>query len=233
MRGRWSSIVNRVEVRSPRLCAIAELPSTDDEVAFPVSRNRSVLGLGGPLADHDVGAYKLLARPRRRALGARSARPVRRKAVSSRRSAPRPWCTALGKSPRARPSSIVIVHRDTRSGADGRSAAGSTMSPNVRPGGGHDVDPGSQEPTFAPGTRPVPQPSLCLRGGPARSSSADRSRPAWLSSGAWHVGRCATAQSTPDTPDRRSESPRCDVALARQSTGLSGADGQCRGPRRT
>ena len=77
-----------------------------------------------------------------------------------------------------------------------------------------------------------PQPSLCLRGGPARSSSADRSRPAWLSSGAWHVGRCATAQSTPDTPDRRSESPRCDVALARQSTGLSGADGQCHAPRR-
>ena len=64
-----------------------------------------------------------------------------------------------------------------------------------------------------------PQPSPCLRGGPARSSSADRSRPAWLSSGAWHVGRCATAQSTPDTPDRRSESPRCDAAHVRQSTG--------------
>ena len=31
-----------------------------------------------------------------------------------------------------------------------------------------------------------PQPSPCLRGGPARSSSADRSRPAWRSSGAWH-----------------------------------------------
>ena len=36
-------------------------PKADDEVAFPVSRNRSVLGLGGPLADHDVGAYTLLA----------------------------------------------------------------------------------------------------------------------------------------------------------------------------
>ena len=34
---------------------------SDDEVAFPVSRNSSVLGLGGPLADHDVGAYKLFA----------------------------------------------------------------------------------------------------------------------------------------------------------------------------
>ena len=197
----------------------------DDEVAFPVSRNRSVLGLGGPLADHDVGAYKLLAAttaasPSARAAPARCAgRPSARGAVP-----PAPGCTALGKSPRARPSSIH--RRDTRSGADGRSAAGSTMSPNVGPDGGHDVDH-SRSPRLGQARASRPQPSLCLRGGPARSSSADRSRPAWLSSGAWHVGRCATAQSTPDTPDRRSESPRCDVALARQSTGLSGADGQC------
>ena len=168
-----------------------------------------------------------LPRPRRRALGALSARPVRRQAVSSRRSAPAPGCTALGKSPRARPSSIH--RRDTRSGADGRSAAGSTMSPNVGPGGGHDVDH-SRSPRLGQARASRPQPSLCLRGGPARSSSADRSRPAWLSSGAWHVGRCATAQSTPDTPDRPSESPRCDVALARQSTGLSGADGNVTHP---
>ena len=38
--------------------------------------------------------------------------------------------------------------------------------------------------------------------------------------------------SSPDTSDRRSESPRCDAAHVRQSTGLYGADGQCRAPRR-
>ena len=42
-------------------CADRGAAKADDEVAFPVSRNRSVLGLGGPLADHDVGAYKRLA----------------------------------------------------------------------------------------------------------------------------------------------------------------------------
>ena len=42
-------------------CADRGAVKSDDEVAFPVSRNSSVLGLGGPLADHDVGAYKLLA----------------------------------------------------------------------------------------------------------------------------------------------------------------------------
>ena len=57
--GRWSSIVNRV-VRSTKV-PIAEAAKSDDQVAFPVSRNSSVLGLGGPLADHDVGTYKLLA----------------------------------------------------------------------------------------------------------------------------------------------------------------------------
>ena len=42
-------------------CADRGAVKSDDEVAFPVSRNSSVLGLGGPRADHDVGAYKLLA----------------------------------------------------------------------------------------------------------------------------------------------------------------------------
>ena len=37
------------------------------------------------------GATCDLPRPRLRARGTRSARPVRRQAVSSRRSAPRPW----------------------------------------------------------------------------------------------------------------------------------------------
>ena len=62
-----------------------------DEGALPVSRTRSVLDLGGPLTDQDLGSDNAWPRPRRRALGTRSACPVRRQAVSSRRRAPRPW----------------------------------------------------------------------------------------------------------------------------------------------
>ena len=51
--GRCSSMVNRV-VRSTRV-PIAELFKPDDEVAFPVPGHGPVLGLGGPLADHDLG----------------------------------------------------------------------------------------------------------------------------------------------------------------------------------
>ena len=195
-----------------------------------MSRNRSVLGLGGPLADHDVGAYKLLAAttaasPRRaqrppgaqagRQLAAQCPPPLDVQRLVNRLVRdphrfivgildPEPMGDLL-RAPRCHPMSVLA-------------AAMTSTTP-----GAH---------VWARHGRPRPQPSLCLRGGPARSSSADRSRPAWLFSGAWHVGRCATAQSTPDTPDRRSESPRCDVALARQSTGLSGADGQCHAPRR-
>ena len=42
-------------------CADRGAAESDDQVAFPVSRNRSVRSLGGPLADHDLGAYKLFA----------------------------------------------------------------------------------------------------------------------------------------------------------------------------
>src|SRR3954471_7036850 len=73
MRGRWSRIVNRV-VRSTRV-PMAELPN-------PASAGRWLIRISGAMQD--------LPRPRLRARGTRSARPVRRQAVSSRRSAPPP-----------------------------------------------------------------------------------------------------------------------------------------------
>ena len=78
----------------------------------------------------------------------------------------------------------------------------------------HGIVDHSRSPRLGQARASRPQPSLCLRGGPARSSSADRSRPAWLFSGAW--------------PGSRAE-----PAPARSSRGRrSGADGQCHAPRR-
>ena len=42
-------------------CADCGAAKSDDEVALPVSRNRSVLDLGGPLPDQDFGSDKRLA----------------------------------------------------------------------------------------------------------------------------------------------------------------------------
>ena len=88
MRGRWSSIVNRV-VRSTNV-PIAELPSPmirspsqcPGTARSSASAGRSLIMMSEPTNS--------LPRPRRRALGTRSAHPVRKHAVSSRRSAPRP-----------------------------------------------------------------------------------------------------------------------------------------------
>ena len=88
-RGRWSNIVNRV-VRSTNV-PIAELPSPmirspsqcPGTARSSTSAGRALIRMSGPT--------NALPRPRRRARGTRSARPVRRHAVSSRRSAPRPW----------------------------------------------------------------------------------------------------------------------------------------------
>ena len=41
-------------------CADCGAAKSDDEVALPVSRNRSVLDLGGPLPDQDFGSDKRL-----------------------------------------------------------------------------------------------------------------------------------------------------------------------------
>lgn len=65
-------------------------PETEDEVAFSVTGNGTILGLGRTRADQDLLADESLPLAR---TGSRdsSARPERRQAVSSRRSAPRPW----------------------------------------------------------------------------------------------------------------------------------------------
>jgi hypothetical protein len=63
----------------------------EDEIAFPVARDGTILSLGGTLADEDSLGHELLAPPADAVSPTRSARPVRRHAVSSRRSAPRPW----------------------------------------------------------------------------------------------------------------------------------------------
>ncbi len=89
-RGRWTSITNRV-LRSTRV-PIAELARADDQIAFPVTGYGPVLDLGRPLADHDLGWDGSLAAHPGTSSGLTTARPVRRHAVSSRRSAPRP-CT--------------------------------------------------------------------------------------------------------------------------------------------
>ena len=88
--GRCSSITKRVE-RSTRVPIAGLAVLADDEVALPVPGHGPVVDLGRPLADHHL-VLDPLPRPSARRRGLRSARPVRRQAVSSRRSAPRP-CT--------------------------------------------------------------------------------------------------------------------------------------------
>ena len=61
-----------------------------DQVTLPVTGNRPIFGFPWPLADHDLRGDERLALPRSCARGIRNALPVRRHAVSSRRSAPRP-----------------------------------------------------------------------------------------------------------------------------------------------
>ena len=159
--GHRGRVVNRV-VRSTNVPIGVK---SDDEVAY------LVLGLGGPLADMTSVAATTCGEPSARAAPARCAgRPSTRGAVP-----PAPGCTTLGRWPRAQ---TLIESSSTRSGAD--HAAGSTLSPNVGLAAATSTTPG---PTFG---RPVL--IIGLRGGPG-SSSADRSRPAWRSSGAWHVGR--------------------------------------------
>ena len=88
MRGRCSSSVKRVmrstmvpiaELPSPRMRSPSQWPGTARSAA---STGRWLIMISGEM--------KVLPRPRVRALGIRSARPVRKQAVSSRRSAPRP-----------------------------------------------------------------------------------------------------------------------------------------------
>ena len=86
--------------------------TSDDQVAFPgpgtarslASAGRSLIMMSEPTNS--------LPRPRRRALGTRSARPVRKHAVSSRRSAPRPVQRLVNRLVR----DPIDSSSDTRSG---------------------------------------------------------------------------------------------------------------------
>ena len=76
-----STRVPMAELPSPRMRSPSQWPGTARSAA---SAGRWLIRISGPMQD--------LPRPRLRARGTRNARPVRRQAVSSRRSAPRP-CT--------------------------------------------------------------------------------------------------------------------------------------------
>ena len=89
MGGRCSSMVNRVvrstrvpiaELFSPMIRSPSQCPGTARSAA---SAGRSLIMISAVM--------NFLPRPRVRARGTRSARPVRRHATSSRLSAPRPW----------------------------------------------------------------------------------------------------------------------------------------------
>jgi hypothetical protein len=89
MRGRCSSIVNRV-VRSTRV-PIAELPSPRMRSPSQLPGTARSVASAGRWAIMISGEMKVLPRLRVRALSTRNVRPVRKQAVSSRRSAARPW----------------------------------------------------------------------------------------------------------------------------------------------
>jgi hypothetical protein len=90
MRGRCSSRVKRV-VRSTRV-PIAELPRPRMRSPSQWPGTARSAASAGRWLIMMLGEMKVLPRRRVRALGVRSARPLRKQAVSSRRNAPRP-CT--------------------------------------------------------------------------------------------------------------------------------------------
>ena len=75
-----STRVPMAELPSPKMRSPSQWPGTARSAA---SAGRWLIRISGAMPD--------LPRPRLRARGTRKARPVRRQAVNSRRSAPRPW----------------------------------------------------------------------------------------------------------------------------------------------
>lgn len=134
--GRWIKSVNRVvrstsvpiaELSRPIIRSPSQCPGT---ARSSTSAGRSLIMISG--------RTNSLPRFRRRALGTRRARPVRRHAVNSRRRAPRPCTKVPGKLPHARLSPIHLL--ESLSEGDGRSVAGSTMLPIVGLVEGRDDD---------------------------------------------------------------------------------------------
>ena len=94
---------------------IAELLKPEDQVALPVARDGAVVGLGRPLADHDLRRTNFLPRPA--CVPVAPAAPVRCASTRSAHAAARRGLAhrATGRSPRARSASMD--HRGTRPGA--------------------------------------------------------------------------------------------------------------------
>ena len=203
------------------MCRSRKLPSpmirSDSQCQEPLGPR-----LGGPRADHDVGAHDSLPRPRRRALGTRSARPVRSSTPSAHGAVPpAPGCTALVDG---LGETLIESSRDTLSGADGRSAAGSTMFAQCRSWRRPTSTTQELARVGAGASRPrhhcaceavlvAPQPIVRGQLGYLRAGT----------SGAVPLRISAIRQTA--APSRR-------IAIARQSTGLSGATGNHHAPLR-
>lgn len=82
----------QVQQKGKTGCQRADLRAleTNDQVTFPVTRNRTIRTLAGRSQIMILSDTKALPLPFRRARGTRKARPERKQVTSSRRSAPRP-----------------------------------------------------------------------------------------------------------------------------------------------
>ena len=177
---------------------------------------RSSASAGRSADQHLVGDERLALVPRVRARGTRSARPVRRHAASSRRSAPRPWTIQrLVDRLVADPHGLIVGEVELQpvaicSGLQAvphrRSCAApvaATLPRHVRPG-----DRPSRR------RRRPPRPDvLHVLAQPRRWP------PAWPASGAARPARPSTARPRPGRPAPRHGSRRCGAARARSSTG--------------
>ena len=218
--------MNRV-VRSTNV-PIAELPRPMMRSPSPCPGTARSSASAGRLADHDVGAYKLLAattaaspRHAQRPPGAQAGRQltaqcpppldVQRLVTRLVRDPhrvivgildPEPMGDLL-RAPRCRPMSVLA-------------AAMTSTTPGAHVWARHGRPVLSHHRAGEVVLHVAPEPLVRGQLGDLRALGTS--------------GAVPLRSRRPDTPDRRSESPRCDAAHARQSTGLSGADGQGHAP---
>ena len=192
--------------------------SPEDQIALPVTRDGPVLGLGGPLADHDLLADEVLAALRASPRDAQRPPGPQARDELSLAALRGPGRRAPGRSPRGRSASTH--HRGSRAAAGGRSAPGSTRSPTCGPGGAACSDPSTAwSPVPAPRSRPAGEPDRTAA--PARTRAAARRRRASRSSDAGPSAPPSTARPTRDTRASRREWPRCGAAPWRSSTAIA------------
>ena len=196
---------------------IAERSQADEQVAFPVPGNGSVLDLGWTFADHHLGRDVrpcLLPRPG-------PWNPQRPSGAQARDQFALQGAAALdveGLVDRlvADPHGLIIGEVDPEAVA--RSAPGSSPAPTGGPRGeacSCPSTPGPSGPTSSPVRRTdhAREPVLDVVRGAARWW------PAWRPSVAEPAARRATGRSMPCTRAARSASTRCGAAPARSSTG--------------